>query len=409
MPEGGALPPSALSRHPLSLEQSLVLGLGAASALSALHSLLGGVRYWRYARRAARPRRSAPFSTRPQVLLIVPCCGDEDGLSANLTALFEQEHERFSLRFVVAEADDAAVSVIKGLRERYPGRSELVIAGPGHGHGQKVHNLLAALDAGPLADVLAFADSDGRPRPDWLALLTDELARPGVGVASSYRFYRPVPSGFPTLLRSVWNLSVLALLGDHDRNFAWGGSMAIRREVFERARVREAWRGALSDDYALTHAVRRAGLRVAFVPEVLVGSESATSLGSVLSWAARQISITRVYWPLLFWLAAANSLGSATFLALAPVVGGTLPLTLMAAVLALGITAGGLRALAVSRLAPQWRVELRRLLWAYALMAPLAGLVTAAGVLRALASRRIEWRGTRYEMRSPHETLVLGR
>ena len=42
-------------------------------------------------------------------------------------------------------------------------------------------------------------------------------------------------------------------------------------------------------------------------------------------------------------------------------------------------------------------------------MAPLSGLVTFYGVARALASRRIEWRGTRYEMRSPHETLVLGR
>lgn len=148
---------------------------------------------------------------------------------------------------------------------------------------------------------------------------------------------------------------------------------------------------------------------MAFVPEALVGSQGAASLGSTLSWAARQISITRVYWPLLFWLAAGSSLCSAAFLALALVVGGTLPLAIMAAVLALGTTAGGLRAVAVSRLAPQWRAEIRRLLWAYALMAPLAGLVTAGGVLRALASRRIEWRGTRYEMRSPNETLVLGR
>jgi cellulose synthase/poly-beta-1,6-N-acetylglucosamine synthase-like glycosyltransferase len=393
----------------VSVVQSVVLGLGAASALAALHSLVGALRYLGYARRATRSLRSAPPSKRPEVLLIVPCCGDEDGLSANLKALLDQEYERLSVRFVVAGPDDGAVSTIEGLRERYPGRSGLVVAGPGHGHGQKVHNLLAALDAGPLPEVLAFADSDGRPEPGWLAGLVDELARPEVGVASTYRFYRPVPQGFATLLRSVWNLSVLALLGDHDRNFAWGGSMAIRRDVFDRVRVRDAWRGALSDDYALTHAVRRAGLRVAFVPEVLVGSESATSLGSLLAWVARQISITRVYWPLLFWLAAASSLGSATFLVLAPIVGGPLHLWLVAAVLALGITAGGLRALAVSRLAAQWSAEIRRLLWAYALVSPLAGLVTAAGVLRALASRRIEWRGTRYEMRSPHETLVLDR
>jgi hypothetical protein len=235
------------------------------------------------------------------------------------------------------------------------------------------------------------------------------LDEPGVGVASSYRFYRPEPPGFGTLLRSVWNLSVLALLGDHDRNFAWGGSMALRREVFERAGVREAWRGALSDDYALTHAVRRAGLGVAFVPECLIGSQGPIGTGATLSWAARQISITRVYWPALFRLAVVSSLSATAFLVLAPLVGGALPLGLLAAVLGLGCTSGGLRAMALGRLAPQWRRDVRRHLWAYVLMAPLAGLVTFYGVARALASRRIEWRGTLYEMRSPNETLVLGR
>jgi hypothetical protein len=285
----------------------------------------------------------------------------------------------------------------------------VVVAGRSVGRGQKVHNLLAALDAAPLTSIVVFADSDGRPEPDWLRRLVAALARPGVGVASSYRFYRPLPAGPGTLLRSVWNLSVLTLLGEHEHNFAWGGSMAIARDVFERAGVRDAWRGALSDDYALTHAVRRAGLRVAFVPECLIGSEGETSIGAALAWVARQISITRVYWPALFRVAAAASLGTTAFLLLAPVVGGALPLGLLAAVLMLGCAAGGLRAAALARMAPQWRSDVRRFAWAYVLLAPLAGLVTTVGVLRALASREIEWRGTRYLMRSPRETLVLGR
>jgi ceramide glucosyltransferase len=387
----------------------LAFGTGVVSAGAALSSLLGSLRHLGYAGRVSRTRPSAPRGTRPDVTLIVPCCGDEEGLESNLEALLGQAYERFHVRFVVRGKDDVAVPAIERARGRYPGRSELIVAGSGRDQGQKVHNLLAALDAGPLAEVLVFADSDGRPGPGWLERLVDELETPDVGVASSYRFYRPVPAGFAPLLRSVWNLSVLGLLGDHGRNFAWGGSMAMRRSIFYRARVREAWKGALSDDYALTHAVRRAGLRVAFVPEALVGSEGAVGLGSVLSWVARQISITRVYWPALFWLAAASSLCSAAFLVLAPLVGGTLPLSLLIAILGMGGAAGGLRAVALSRLAPCWRPEVHRLLWAYVLLAPLAGLLTAFGILRALASRRIEWRGTRYEMRSPNETLVLGR
>ena len=386
----------------------VVVGLGVLSGLTALNSLVGAFRYVRYARQASGGR-DVFGGAHPSVTLIVPCCGAEEGLQANLEALVQQEYQRLRVRFVVEAADDGANPVIERLRERHPARVERIIAGPSHDHGQKVHNLLAALDAGPLADVLVFADSDGRPERGWLRRLVAELDAPRVGVASSYRFYRPLPPTFATLLRSVWNLSVLALLGDHDRNFAWGGSMAIRSDVFDQVNVQAAWRGALSDDYAITHAVRRAGLRVAFVPGCVVGSEGAVGLASMLSWVARQISITRVYWPALFWLTAVSNLSSMAFLVLAPLVGGVVPLALLAAVLGLGCASGGLRAVALGHLAPQWRVEVHRWLWAYVLMAPLCGLITAYAVLSALVSRQIEWRGIRYEMRSPNETVVLER
>ena len=387
----------------------VVSALGVVSLIAALQSVVGSAQYLRYARQASSARGAASGVEPPGVTLVVPCCGAEDGLEANLDAVLGQEYPGLEVRLVVAAADDEAVATIERVRGRHPVRSQLIVAGATRGHGQKVHNLLVALDAGPLGDVIVFADSDGRPEAGWLKRLVTALDGPGVGVASSYRFYRPHPPGLATLLRSVWNLSVLALLGDHDRNFAWGGSMALRREVFESAGVREAWRGALSDDYALTHAVRRAGLRVAFVPGCLVGSEGTIGTGAALTWAARQICITRVYWPALFRLAVVSSCSATALLVLAPLVGGAIPLGLLASVLALGCTSGGLRAVALGRLAPQWGGDVRRFFWAYVLMAPLAGLVTFYGVARALVSRRIEWRGTLYEMRSPNETLVLGR
>jgi ceramide glucosyltransferase len=392
----------------LEIVTILVVALGLLNAAAALHSLRTGLLEWRSARRARPVEKLLPEDSLPEATLIVPCCGDEEGLEANLEALVGQDYPRCRVVFVVEAAEDAALPAIERVRRRQPGRSELVLAGPASGQGQKVHNLLAAVDHASAAEVLVFADSDGRPESQWMKRLVGELAVDEVGVASTFRFYRPLPACFTTLLRSVWNLSVLSLFGEHDRNFAWGGGMAIRREVFERAGVREAWRGALSDDYALSHAVRVAGLRVAFVPECVVGSHGGVGLGTFLSWSARQISITRVYWPRLFRLAALGTLPSAAFLVLAPVVGGPVPLGLLAFVLATSAATGVLRALTLERRAPRWRADIRRFLWAYALLAPLSGVVTAWGVLRALASRRIEWRGKAYEMRSAHETVILG-
>ena len=38
-------------------------------------------------------------------------------------------------------------------------------------------------------------------------------------------------------------LGSVSVLGDHERNFAWGGSTAIRREIFERMGILNAWQG----------------------------------------------------------------------------------------------------------------------------------------------------------------------
>lgn len=372
-----------------------------AVGLFSIRSALG---YREYARRAARARSAGARSGTPTLTLIVPCCGDEAGLEENLEALLAQDYPSFSARFVVESAADGAVPAIERLLARHPGRGHLVLAGPAQDRSQKVHNLLAALESAPPAEVLVFADSDGRPERDWLGLLVAPLERAEVGVASSYRFYLPEPASFATLLRSVWNAAVLTVLGDHDYNFAWGGAMAIRQEVFQRIGVAESWKGALSDDYAMTHAVRRAGLRVEFVPSCLVGSRGKVGLRELLSWCSRQITITRVYWPALFALAAATHLIYGAFLALAIFQGA---FALLSIVLLPGLIGGGLRATAIAELAPQWRETISRHLWAYFLLVPFAGVLTLLGVLRALWSRRIEWRGKLYEMRSATETIIL--
>ncbi len=359
--------------------------LGLVQLLIALWSLFGG-------RRNAVYERTSMEHEGPSVTLFVPCCGVEEGLATNLAALAQQDYPNLRLVFVVERADDTAIPFIKPLA------GELLIAGAAEGRGQKVHNLLTAIDRASPSDVWAFADSDGRPDPGWLRRLVGELDCPGIGVASTYRFYVPEPLSFLTLLRSVWNASVLSLLGNHDRNFAWGGGMAIRRGVFERIGVAEAWQGALSDDYALTHTVRRAGLKVSFVPGCLVPSYGRVGLVELLSFVTRQMAITRVYWPALFRVGVLHHGLYSAFLLLGPWAGGKAGLILWLVVLVLGAYSGGSRAISSPWGPKYW--------WAHATLFPLASFLTVQAAVRALASRRITWRGRIYEMRSPTETII---
>ena len=382
--------------------------LGAVNLGVGLYSLYSTVGYYRYAKRW---RRDLEGSYRPSVALLVPCCGDEEGLEENLRALARQDYPAFKLIFIVEDASDPAVPIIERVLGSEKSDGELVVAGPTEQRGQKVHNLVAGLGRAEAFEVYAFADSDGRPDGGWLAHLVSPLQEPTVGVASSYRFYLPEPGCLASVLRSAWNAGVLTLLGEHDRNFAWGGSMAIRKRIFDEAKVEEAWRGALSDDYALTHAVRRAGYKVKFVPRSIVASRGRVRLRELARWCARQMAITRVYWPNLWRIGGGSQVVFVAFLiggSMAAASGNVAVSILLGAVLLLSWVSGGIRARAVQLFLPDWSRELRRYDWAYVLLAPVASFLTVYGFLRSALSRRIEWRGKFYEMRSPSETLLLG-
>ena len=57
-------------------------------------------------------------------------------------------------------------------------------------------------------------------------------------------------------------------MANPDYAFAWGGAMACRREVFERAHVADSWQRSADDDLALTTAIKNLGLRIHFVPQI---------------------------------------------------------------------------------------------------------------------------------------------
>lgn len=388
----------------LALVQSLV------SLLSARHWLAFVRRYTLGEHTGAPLQPGADYT--PPLSLIVPCRGYEPGLEENLAAYRRQDYADYELIFVTSGSEDPASAVAIAV----PG-ARLLYAAPRQDEGEKVTRLRAAVrEVRPQSQVLVFADSDGRPGPTWLRELVRPLAQSeqNVGATTGYRWYLPVRGvlrgGFPSVLRAVWNSFTASLLGDHSRNFCWGGSMAVRRETFARLDVDRYWRGAVSDDYRLTTALREAGLPIRFVPTCLVPSRSDCGWRELFSWTTRQIIITRVYSPGLWKLGlAANALygaGVAALLWSLP----SLPAAALLAVIALaGMATGAARVAGACAALPSHRSEIARLRWAFVLLAPLVPLLmlynfTAGGLTRAIA-----WRGTSYRLEGPQQTIVVGR
>lgn len=382
-----------------------------------VQSVRGGLRYLDFFKRElARPKPDfTPFAS-----IIAPCRGLDENLKENLRALYRQNYPAYEIIFVVDDAEDAAVSVIekawKGVATEAV--SKLVVAGRATDTGQKVHNLRHAVhDAAEKSEVFVFFDSDARVGRNWLRNLVAPLEDKQVGVSTGYRWFISKKRNFGAEMLSVWNASIASALGENtENNFCWGGSMAIRRPTFERLKLLERWRGTLSDDFTAMTAMRENNLQIRFVPQCLVPSFTDASAREMLEFTTRQMKITRVYAG-HFWVASlfGGLIFTLTFyglllLTIWNIIAGEsfwLPLLLVLIIFALGAYKAQVRLEAVKLVLKDYGRELKESSWAQIYLFPLTPPVYFYNGICAAVSRRINWRGIVYEMKSPTQTAVI--
>jgi ceramide glucosyltransferase len=342
-------------------------------------------------------RLQKPGGWTPPVTLIVPVKGEDEGLRENLAALADLDYPDYELVIAAQRAMDIPHGVL-------PRRLKVVLAHGGDPEsGDKVRNLEAAVRAArKQSEVFAFADSDGRPQRGWLRALVAPLEHKGVGAATGYRWFTPQPATFWGLMCSVWNSVSGGMLGPGDNPFAWGGAMAIRKETFFEIRVPEFWKGTVSDDYALSAAVHHAGLTIAYAPGALTASFDRPGFSEFFDWIKRQMTITRVYQPRLWWMGfVAHIYYCGTMAAsVAAWCAGYWPAALVL-LLQLGCgMAMGWRRQALARMAlPDYAEWFQKNGWAHAALVPFATWVWLISFLTSAWSDEIKWRGRVYKLK----------
>jgi ceramide glucosyltransferase len=372
--------------------------LAALACWFGIQSLLNGRRFAAYVRRETS--RALP-DFQPFVSVIAPTRGFEAGFAENVRPLLAQDYPAYEVLFVFDDSSDPSLEIARHLNAR------TVISGPAKNTGQKVHNLIAAVDEiDPRCEVLVFVDTDARPNTDWLRQLVAPLADETLGAATGYRWFVPEKGGLASRLRSVWNASIASALGENgEKNFCWGGSTAIRRATFERLNVASRWVGTVSDDFTITRVLKEAKLPIHFTPRCLVRSFGDCGFRELLEFTTRQVKITRVYASHL-WLPL--MLGSGLFCTV--FFGGIVLLIIdrrVAIVLAVLFLLGAAKSFI------RWRAingpRLNRDLWAHVFLWPFASLLYFYNTIVAGFSRRIKWRGITYELKSPTEAVIIGR
>jgi len=384
-------------------------------------SLRGGIDYLNFFKKElARPKSDfTPFAS-----IFAPCRGLDEDLETNLSALFRQDFPAYEILFVVDDETDEAVPVIKKIIEKNsasPHRrvsASLVIAGKANGMAQKVHNLRQAVgDVSDESEIFVFVDSDARPSANWLRDLIAPLEDEKIGAATAYRWFISKKMSFASEMRSVWNASIASALGANlKNNFCWGGSMALRRATFEKLQIRERWQGVLSDDFTVTRALKEHDLPVYFVPQALAASVENCTFAELLEFTTRQMKITRVYAPNL-WIQA--FLGSFIFnlvfvwgiflLIFSPIQAFSFWFALASLILifAFSTCKAWLRLNAVKLVLKDYEKELNRQFFTQNTLWILSPALFFYNSICALLSRKIVWRGIKYELKSPNQTSII--
>jgi ceramide glucosyltransferase len=361
----------------------------------------------------------------PRTALLVPCKGLDADFLSNIRSFFGQDYDNYYLFFVVESESDPAYEELRRAREGLAGGShaldvQVLVAGPSRSSGQKIHNLLYAIQHVPDdTEVLAFADSDACVHSDWLRLLVRPLWREKSGLATGYRWFVPTQNNLASLGLSAINAAIAQFLGNSPLNHAWGGSMAVRMADFRRLNMAEIWSRSLSDDLSLSVAVKRAGMRIAFVPQCLVASLTSTTWPRLYEFGRRQFLITRVYSPGAWWLGFLSSLGSVLGLwgSLALAVHAAAihapHLLLYGAVPAFFFAGQLLRAVLRQLIAARMLREHLPRLFPAAIADVLGGwfwsLMLFTLLLSSAFGRTIRWRGIRYRLDGPDQTAVLSK
>jgi ceramide glucosyltransferase len=259
-----------------------------------------------------RRQRALGLNYTPPVTIFKPVRGADAEAYENFASFLRQDYPEYQIIFGLRDESDPAIPIIRRLIADFPMRDiELVVSPFEFGHNAKVSNL-QNMYAKAKHDVLLIADSDIRVEPDYLRRVVAPL-RPQSGSPEGARGGKPQVGMVTCLYRGtnaktlaglLENIGVSATFGPdvcsaralQGVKFAFGSTIAMRRETLERIGGFPALADYLADDFLLGNQAAKEGLEVVLsdcvVEHVSAPDTFAAMLRHQVRWA-RTVRVSR--------------------------------------------------------------------------------------------------------------------
>jgi cellulose synthase/poly-beta-1,6-N-acetylglucosamine synthase-like glycosyltransferase len=350
----------------------------------------------------------------PKAAIVLSLRGADPFLTNCVHALLNQNYPQYEVHIVIDSQEDPAWKIVNDtiLREQATHVHINPLIFRHDTCSLKCSALIQAISQLDNSyDVVALLDADVIAHPDWLRELVAPLADKQIGATTGNRWYIPQIGKWGTLVRYVWNAAAVTFM--YIYQCPWGGSMALKLSVLHKAQLLEIWKQGVSVDTPIHKALRDIGLKVKFVPSVMMSNREECNFAQCLRFITRQLLVARLYNPNWTVIASAVFISTLALLMIPPI----LVIALItsnfntAILIACGAVSYILAMALLLVLGEQgvWRMLRARgeltesfsiMMMAKILLAiPLTQLVYAVTTIAAILAKSVEWRGITYQIK----------
>jgi cellulose synthase/poly-beta-1,6-N-acetylglucosamine synthase-like glycosyltransferase len=242
-----------------------------------------------------------PDDQLPKATTILSVRGADPNLTDCVHALLNQDYPDYAVQIVVDSVIDPAWDLIQKTvhNSKFKHVQVKPLATRHNTCSLKCSALIQAIsELDESSEVVAFVDADVVTQTNWLRRLVIPLSTEDVGITTAIRWFMPSDVQYGTLVRYFWNL--LGSVGAYIVRASWGGSMAMKKSVLTEGKILEAWQYALVEDAMLPKEISKLGLKVKYVPLLMINQERC-DLAGCWRFITRQVLFTRLYNKLV-WL-----------------------------------------------------------------------------------------------------------
>jgi cellulose synthase/poly-beta-1,6-N-acetylglucosamine synthase-like glycosyltransferase len=342
--------------------------------------------------------------------------GADPQLATSLHRILEQDYPDFTLHVIVDNVLDPAFPIVQQTSQEFGSRMDATVLTDRLATcGLQCSAFIQASKR--IADdveIIVTVDGDLTPHETWLKELVSPFRDPQIGATFGNRWFIPKDCTYGGLVRYLWNAAAVVPMAIF--NIPWGGCFAIRRIVFDQSGMADKWSKAIVHDAPAQECLKQMGLKIHFVPCLMMVIRDNCSLRFCFDFIKRQLTWTRIYHS-SWWVIVLHALVVCMLwmVAIAIAIYGIVKSDWNTAIVA-GVGMTGYAAVMCSMvgmlehsvrksLARRKEFNCKWMNWSTLLKIPIAFVLAHAihfiAVLLANQLQQVTWRGVTYRLRGP--------